>query len=355
MARPSRENPEVRAFILTHIATHPDRIGPMTVEKFGLSRTAVSGYLRRLVAEGVLTAAGATRARIYARKPLARVSLDLQLSPATAEDMIWRFRLLPAMGDLPRNIIDICQYGFTEILNNAVDHSTSETATIGLIRYHDSTDIVVIDNGIGIFEKIRRDFGLEDPRHALLELAKGKLTSDPKRHAGEGIFFTSRMFSEFHLRSHDLFYSRTMTSDHEWLVETERMVKPISGTGVQMIISHHADWTTREVFDRYQEPGHISFRKTHVPVALGRYPGEQLVSRSQAKRILARFDRFTEVLLDFAGVDDIGQAFADEIFRVFAQEHPHIPLHFINATAAIRAMIAHVGGAPPDAPRLPGL
>jgi hypothetical protein len=86
----------------------------------------------------------------------------------------------------------------------------------------------------------------------------------------------------------------------------------------------------------------IGFRKTHVPIKLGKYPGEQLVSRSQAKRILARFDEFSEVILDFEGIDTIGQAFADEIFRVFRNNHPKIELYALKANESVQMMIDHV-------------
>jgi hypothetical protein len=56
---------------------------------------------------------------------------------------------------------------------------------------------MVRNDGICIFNKTAEDFNLDDERHAILELSKGKLTSDPSRHNGEGIFFTSRMFDDF--------------------------------------------------------------------------------------------------------------------------------------------------------------
>ena len=64
-----------------------------------------------------------------------------------------------------------------------------------------------------------------------------------------------------------------------------------------------------------------------------------LVSRSQAKRLLLRIDRFRTVVLDFENVNQIGQAFADEIFRVFARSHPGISVQFINANDDVRRMI----------------
>ena len=44
---------------------------------------------------------------------------------------------------------------------------------------------------------------LLDERHAILELSKDQLTTDPARHTGDGIFFTSRMFDSFDLQTLD--------------------------------------------------------------------------------------------------------------------------------------------------------
>lgn len=64
-----------------------------------------------------------------------------------------------------------------------------------------------------------------------------------------------------------------------------------------------------------------------------------IVSRSQAKRVLARVEKFKEVILDFKGVAEVGQAFVDEIFRVFSQSHPEIHLFYVNANESIEWMI----------------
>jgi hypothetical protein len=45
------------------------------------------------------------------------------------------------------------------------------------------------------------------------------------------------------------------------------------------------------------------------------------------------------VVLDFEGVHKIGQAFADEVFRVFRNAHPQIEIIEINTTEQIRQMI----------------
>jgi len=72
------------------------------------------------------------------------------------------------------------------------------------------------------------------------------------------------------------------------------------------------------------------------------YEGEALLARSQAKRLINRFERFLEVILDFDGVTEIGQAFADEIFRVFHNDYPDVHLIPVNCSDNVNRMIAHV-------------
>jgi hypothetical protein len=107
-----------------------------------------------------------------------------------------------------------------------------------------------------------------------------------------------------------------------------------------MRICVYSDADLQELFDRFSTEDHVnSFAKTHVPVSLAQYGDTNLVSRSQAKRMLTRFDQFAEVLLDFHGVTSIGQAFADEIFRVFQHQNPQISLVSIRANPEVTAMI----------------
>ena len=51
------------------------------------------------------------------------------------------------------------------------------------------------------------------------------------------------------------------------------------------------------------------------------------------------FEKFKTVVLDFAGVEEIGQAFSDEIFRVFATSHPEVDLISVNAAVGVQQMI----------------
>jgi hypothetical protein len=55
-------------------------------------------------------------------------------------------------------------------------------------------------------------------------------------------------------------------------------------------------------------------------------------------------DKFSEIELDMRDVQNVGQGFADEVFRVFATAHPNIVIRFINASDVVTAMIKHVSG-----------
>jgi hypothetical protein len=70
----------------------------------------------------------------------------------------------------------------------------------------------------------------------------------------------------------------------------------------------------------------------------GHTPGSR-AHTPRLKRLLARVDRFKTVILDFQEVTMIGQAFADEIFRVFRNSHPEIDLYPIHANTDVQDVI----------------
>jgi hypothetical protein len=205
--------------------------------------------------------------------------------------------------------------------------------------------IYVVDDGEGIFRHIKRLCELPDERQAILELSKGKLTTDPDRHTGEGIFFTSRAFDQFEIDSMGLAFGHNDDLDYDFLNESEISTKNI-GTLVYMSIQQWSERNIQEVFDKFTTgPDEFQFNKTVIPVRLAQYENEKLVSRSQAKRMLTRIERFENVIFDFEGVTTIGQAFADEIFRVYAYMHPDIALVPVNMEGNVSKMVMKVTSA----------
>jgi anti-sigma regulatory factor (Ser/Thr protein kinase) len=335
----------VRGFLLKAVAAaHPDAVGE-AARAFHITRQAVNRHMRALAADGLVRAIGATKGRRYEilRQEAARV---FELKPGLEEHVVWRDFVRPFIGSVSEGALSICQYGFTEMFNNALEHSRGTKVGVDLSRSPVALTMGVQDDGVGIFHKIQESLGLEDERQAVLELSKGKLTTDPKGHSGEGVFFTSRAFDQFQILSGALYLAHT-TENKDWLLETG---EPVAGTHVEMEIGPESERTLSQVFDRFASADHeYRFSVTHVPVSLARLGEENLVSRSQARRLLARLDLFEEVVLDFEGVRSIGQAFADEVFRVFGREHPAIKLSWSGAGPDVEKMIARVrsGSQPP--------
>jgi len=342
MNKPRKQSEEIRDSILKNIEEHPQDIASFTAGKFGISRQAVHRHIRQLINDGLITVQGATRDRKYELKPLVDFQQVLPLNADLREDKVWREHLRPRLEGVPPNVLSICQYGFTEMVNNAIDHSQGTLLSISLKHTPAIIELGIADNGVGIFNKIQKALNLDDPLHAILELSKGKLTTDPGHHTGEGIFFTSRMFDDFRILSGNLFFNYVETAG-DWLLEDQKEL--LQGTLITLKISPHSTRTTQRVFNRYASGEDYGFTKTHVPVSLARYGDENLISRSQAKRLLTRFERFKEIILDFKGVDTIGQAFADEIFRVFQNQNPKIHLTPINTHDQIEKMISRVKSA----------
>lgn len=333
MARRDR-SPEIEAALLRAVAEHPHDLVSMVAAQLGLSRQRITLQVRELVAGGYLEKVGTTRPR-YALGPNRRLSRRYPRA-GLAEDAIWFDLLLPLLRDLPRNVLDIAQHGVTEMVNNAVDHSEARHVGVRMGYSGGRLLLEVADDGIGIFRKITRALDLPDERLALLELSKGKLTTDPRRHSGEGIFFTSRMFDGFRITSGALAFDHDAKHAADLLGDAE----DCDGTTVVMEIAADSPRTARSVIDQYSSgPEDYSFARTMVPVRLAKVGDESLVSRSQAKRLLQRIDRFRNVVLDFAEVTTIGQAFADEIFRVFANAHPEVELIPIHAVPEVQQMI----------------
>jgi len=328
---------EIRRYVLDHVDANPRRIRDLVRERFGLTRHVANKCLARMVESRELVSTG-TGGDLTFAIAVRKIAHTIPLVPGLQEDRLWNDLILPHLGGVPHNVLSICVHGFTEMFNNVIDHSGGTESLVLLTIDARTIEILIRDDGIGVFEKIKRHFGMEDHRQAMLELTKGKLTTDPSRHSGQGIFFTSWMFDTFGIASNGLYFAHDVSGD-DWMLENQRLESP--GTLVSLEIAIDSPRTASQAFDRFTdlESGSYAFSKTHVPMTLANFGPDPLVSRSQAKRVLARFDRYEEVLLDFKGVDSIGQAFADEIFRVYALSHPGVEIRAVNAGPDVIKMI----------------
>lgn len=333
MAKPSQLHTLIET-VTTDVMAHPQDLTAHYAERLAISRVAANRYVRQLEEQGWIARSGPSTRPVYSPGYFRVVDKTYSLK-GLEEDVAWTQDFRPYF-QLNPNVLGIAQHGFTEMLNNAIDHSGGRKVFVRVEQNKEDLLIYITDDGVGIFQKITAALNLPDKRLALLELSKGKFTTDPKRHSGEGVFFTSRMFDAYFIDANSLRFTHHAGLEKDRLDQTDWALK---GTSVFMAIPLDSPRTTTEVFQAFMNvPDDYDFSKTIVPMKLAQIGDEQLVSRSQAKRLIARFDRFKTVILDFSSVETIGQAFADELFRVYATEHPNVELLPQNMTQQVEGM-----------------
>jgi anti-sigma regulatory factor (Ser/Thr protein kinase)/biotin operon repressor len=312
----------------------------------GISRQAAHRHLMALLDQGRLARSGRTRGALYRLPGRAGTGEPAQPEPfrrtyetrGLQEDEVFgevalRLNLRTAVSPAAYRI---AAYAFTEMLNNAIEHSKAPTCRVEVSLRARHLDIAVRDQGVGVFESIRKKFRLAEEADAVGELLKGKATSLPERHSGEGIFFTSKACDRFSLRSHRIEVAFD-SAKHDTVVTLRPRMK---GTNVEMSISRSSRRKLEAVFAAFAPEEHdFQFEKSIVTV---RFAARDYVTRSEAKRLLSRLEQFREVILDFSGVKSIGQGFADEVFRVFVAAHPAVLMKRVHVPLAIDAVIRHV-------------
>jgi len=245
---------------------------------------------------------------------------------------------LPILTNLNEDLDSILYYTFTEILNNAIEHSNSDDIHIVLGEENNNIIFEITDTGIGIFNNIKQKKKLSNNLEAIQELLKGKTTTMPHSHTGQGVFFTSKIADLFIIDSfnHRLIIDNNVNDIFIEDIQTNK------GTKVRFEISNQSKHHLNDVFNEYQaEPDSFAFDKTKILIKLYN-AGTIYISRSQARRLTHNLHKFNKIVLDFKDIKVIGQAFTDEIFRVFAHKYPHIVLETINASKTVDFMINRV-------------
>lgn len=331
---------KIKEFLLANIPDHPRDIVPLTAKRFKVTPTTVHRHLNKLLEQGEVIKSGRTRGVSYFLKSSLRKELEFSIKPGLEEHQIWMDYFHEAFSILPENVYSICNYAFGEMFNNAIDHSEGTLISVSSKINGGVVEISVFDNGIGIFKKVKDALNLESERESVLELTKGKFTTDPDNHTGEGIFFTSRAVDKFTLMSSNLDYIKDNLED-DWFIETPDA--SIKGTVVLFRIGLNSKKSLEDVFRKYstfdQEEGIRKFDKTHIVVKLSKLDQDHYVSRSQAKRIVSGLEKFNHIILDFKDIKTVGQGFVDEVFRIFHRKYPKIKIGYTRANEDVRFMI----------------
>jgi anti-sigma regulatory factor (Ser/Thr protein kinase) len=324
--------------ILTLIKKSKGGVTADLLEKeLGFSRQYIVRLLTRLISQREIHKRGKTRAAKYypgfASNEINHLELIKErqgLSEyAVFEEVVRRMQI---NARLNKNCLTIFDYAFTEMLNNAIDHSQSEKVWINVDIDHANITFIIKDLGIGAIESIKRGFEISDDFLALEHLFKGKQTTAREAHSGQGIFFTSKAVDIYKIATSNMeFTIDNMTAD-----EFLRDLRLRKGTTVTCKIKLNTRRKIRDVFDKYTGDDY-EFNQNIVKINLSKH--KRLMSRSEAKRLLLGLDEYAVLDFNFKNVDEVGQGFCDEVFRVYATRNPGKVLSYHGASDVVRYMI----------------
>ena len=319
-------------------SSHPQDLAAHVAGSAGVSRGTAQKALQRLVSLGWLRREGTGRRPLFRPGLLRQVVMRYPLA-GLQEDRPWARDFAPYFS-LPGEVQRMTQHAFGELLNNAIDHSGGTSVTVSLRQTPSHVQLLVSDDGCGVFEQLSRSFSLDDPALAMLELSKGKLTSQPTRHAGRGLFFTSRLADVFDLHANASAFQHRDWEGSGW--RPGRALKH-QGTSVYAAIALDTTRTLESVLQAHSLDGAgFGFERTVVPLRLLATPLAGLDSRAQARRVATRLAAFKRAEMDFDGVPHIGHSFADELFRVLSPELGGVDLVPLNMCPEVAAMISSV-------------
>lgn len=330
----------VLSYILEKIDSN-DNVVQKTMEAFDISRKTVFKYIDELLSINAIKRI--KRGEYVLSKSVSIFSLSREKGELNREEVIFVDNVEPIIAGLPQNVKNIWEYVFSEMMNNAIDHSNAKKVTVSVIKDFANTTIIMCDNGVGIFKKIKDFFGYDSLDDAISELFKGKLTTDSLNHSGEGIFFSSRVMDEFVIISDGKVFSHnkydmTDISSLEDYAELERVISN-KGTILYMSLSNKSTKRIVDVFNKYSDVEN-GFIKTDI--VLRNIFSSAPISRSQAKRLCERLSDFNEVELDFEGIEWMGQGFAHQLFVVFKNNNPKVKLIPLKMSEDVEKMYNHV-------------
>jgi hypothetical protein len=316
---------------------------------FDVSRPYASILINSLVKDGELIRIGKGTRTFYilpqnldkiSTRPSSSIELALENEKLDEMEVFSDIEKdFPVLSKLKENIKSIFIYAFSEMLNNAIEHSESKNIHITIVLKENTINFSIEDYGIGVFKNVKEKRNLNSELEAMQDIMKGKTTTQPRHHSGEGIFFTSKVGDWFSLRS---FEYEIIVDNRINDVFFKKLESSQKGTKVTFSLDVHSSKHLNDIFKEYAlETDGYGFDKTEVKVKLFTVGGIY-VSRSQARRILAGLDKFKSIILDFDKVPMVGQAFADEVFRVFKIKHPEIIITPINMNEGVEFMINRV-------------
>ena len=325
-------------YIFEKISQNTTSLSKKVSETFDVNQSTIHSYITDLLEKNIIMKVKRGEYKLVTNSYkyiLSRKNGDLDNDLYALEECLSRH-----ISGLPQNVQGIWNYVFSEMVNNVMDHSAAETATIHVIQDYINTTVILSDNGVGIFKKLKDYFGFPSIDETICELFKGKLTTDSMNHSGEGIFFSSKLMDSFYIISSGNLFTNNKYAESKY--EETKLLNNSSqsdiGTTVVMKLSNFSIKEVKDIFNLYEDSSG-RFTKTILP--LKNIFKTSPVSRSQAKRVCNNLDKFKEVIIDFDEITWMGQGFAHQLFVVFTNNHPETKIIPINMNEDVQKMYNH--------------
>ena len=320
-------------YILDKISSEAEDLSKSVCEAFNISANTFHKYINELIDANIVEKV--KRGKYSLVTQTYERTFKRSLGELISDTLPYEECLEKHIKKFAKNIHHIWAYATSEMVNNVIDHSEAETMKMTVKVDYLKTTVIIEDNGVGIFEKIKKHFALPSLDEAICELFKGKLTTASDNHSGEGIFFTSKMMDDFYILSNGKIFTTSKYETSQILNEDN----DVAGTLIYMSLSNFTKKTAKDIFDTYADIDN-GFTKTRIPMK--NIFDSAPVSRSQAKRICNRLEQFEEVVLDFEDIEWMGQGFAHQIFVVFKRNNEKTKLTIENMSENVKKMYDHV-------------
>ena len=230
-----------------------------------------------------------------------------------------------------------------ELLNNAIDHSGGSPVTVSMRQTPRHLQLLVSDDGCGLFERIGASFGIADPTLAMLELSKGKLTQPARA--------PQRPRPVLHLAPG----RRVRPARQPQRLPAPRLGRrALAGRHARCPQQRHlglrraSRWTRRARSTRCcarhsLDGAGYALRAHRGAAAAADRRRSRAWSRAPRPGASPRGCRSSAAPRSTSPASPtIGHGFADELFRVFARAHPAVDLVPLNMAPRVRALVDSV-------------
>src|SRR5437868_7100749 len=118
-----RRTPQIHAFILNECMQTAHHLARDVASHFKITRPAALKHIRALEQKGDIQHTGKTRGRTHILVYKTVHIFTNSITPVLQEDKVFHAEVAKLITSYPENVKRIIYHGFTEMFNNAIDHS----------------------------------------------------------------------------------------------------------------------------------------------------------------------------------------------------------------------------------------